>query len=339
MPPSDPPKVSVFIPVHNREAYIGAAIESILSQSFSDYELLLIDDGSTDRSVEVIRSYNDPRIRAVCNGRNLGIPQTRNRGLELARGEYIALLDSDDIARPDRLLTQVSFLDQHPDYVQVGGWTQAMDEHGHTLKKKKRQPTVPADIHAQLLFRCSLANTTIMGRTAIMREYGYRNSFARCQDYDLHVRLIKRYKMANIPQVLTQARVHATQITSQTPELGDEKKGEIIRSQLADLGLTCSEEDLHAHLTLSRMRKFRFVPDQAYLDWAEAWLQELLTANENTRCYPVVVFQRTVTTKWARACQAAVRGMGWSAWQRFLRSPLRKGVGAYLFHTLPRQLR
>ena len=333
MTPHGPPKVTVFIPVHNREAYIGAAIESVLGQSFSHFELLLIDDGSTDRSVEVIHSYDDPRIRVVCNERNLGIPQTRNRGLELAQGEYIALLDSDDIALPDRLQHQVAFLDQHPDIVQVGGWARRMDETGQLLKKVKRQPTAPDDIQVQLLFRCSLSNTTIMARTRTLREYGYRNSFPRCQDYDLYVRLVKRHKMANIPQVLTHARMHPTQITAQTPQLGDAKKAEIIRRQLTDLGVTCRPEDLHAHLTLSRMRKFQVIPDQTYLDWADAWLQGLLEANGKTRCYPAAVLQRAVSAKWARACQTASQYLGWTAWRRFLRSPLRKGIGSHLLRT------
>ena len=149
------PKVTVFIPVYNRERYVGAAIDSIFAQSFSDYELLLIDDGSTDRSLEVMRAYTaDPRLRVVCNERNLGIPRTRNKGLQLARGEYIAMLDSDDLAHPKRLEKQVAFLDRHSDYAQIGSWGRAVDEQGSLLKRTKRQPVTPEDVHAQLLFRC-----------------------------------------------------------------------------------------------------------------------------------------------------------------------------------------
>src|SRR5262245_37262181 len=111
------PKVSVIIPVYNREKYVGEAINSILTQSFTNFELLLIDDGSTDHSVEIMRSYTDPRVRLVCNDRNLGIPRTRNIGLQLARGDYIAILDSDNFALSDRLAKQVAFLDRYQDYV------------------------------------------------------------------------------------------------------------------------------------------------------------------------------------------------------------------------------
>src|SRR5215831_6951377 len=100
------PRVSVIIPVYNRAKYVGEAINSILTQSFTNFELLLIDDGSTDESVEIMRSYTDPRIRLVCNERNLGIPKTRNKAIQLARGDYIAILDSDDAALADRLAKQ-----------------------------------------------------------------------------------------------------------------------------------------------------------------------------------------------------------------------------------------
>jgi len=176
-----------------------------------------------------------------------------------------------------------------------------------------------------------------MARTAILQEYRYRESFLRCQDYDLHVRVSKRYKMANFPHVLTRVRIHPAQITALTPELGDTKKGEIVSGQLADLGVAFCQEDLLPHLTLSRMRKFRFTPDHAYLDWADTWLQGLLAANRKTQRYPATVFQRTVSAKWAKACQAAssgMGGMGWSAWQRFLRSPLRKGIASHILREL-----
>lgn len=324
----DAPKVTVFIPVYNRERYIGAAIDSVLAQSFPDYELLLVNDGSTDQSLAIMRSYADPRIRVVSSERNCGIPQTRNKGLALARGEYIALLDSDDLAHPERLEKQIAFLDHHPDYVQVGSWGRAIDEHGRLLKKVKRQPTRPEDIRVQLLFRCSLSNRSIMARTAVLREYGYRNDFPRCQDYELHVRLAKHYKLGNLAQVLVFARVHPGQITSQTAALGDAKKRHIIGGQLSELGLSFTEADLDSHLALSRMRKTHFIPDSTYLEWADAWLRRLHAANRNTQRYSEPALTRAVGEKWAMACWRARLVMGWTAWKYFWRSPLRHGVGA-----------
>ncbi len=323
---SNTPKVTVFIPVYNREHYIGEAIESILAQTFSDFEILLIDDGSTDLSVEKVRSYTDARIRLVCNDENLGIPKTRNRGVSLARGQYMAMLDSDDRAYPDRLEKQVAFLDLHPEYAQLGSWCRMMDAHGQVLKTIKRQPILPDDIQAQFLFRCAMSNRSIMARTAILKEYGYHNDFSRCQDYELHVRLAKRYKLGNLPECLVYGRIHPEQITGQTPGLGDEKKQEIISRQLTELGMTFSQDDLEPHLMLSRMRKHHFIPDADYLDWARVWLARLQEANKQTHCYAEPAFSHALSQKWLQACWVARKSMGLAIGKYFFRSTLSKNV-------------
>ena len=327
---SKAPKVTVFIPVYNREKYVGEAIESILAQTFSNFEILLVDDGSTDQSVDTIRSFSDPRIRLVCNEGNLGIPKTRNKGVELARGQYMAMLDSDDRAYPKRLEKQVAFLDLHPKYAQIGSWCRMMDAQGSILNKIKRQPVLPDDIHAQFLFRCAMSNRSIMARTAILQEYGYRNDFPRCQDYELHVRLAKHYKLGNLPECLVYGRIHSQQITGQTTTLGDTKKREIIRKQLNELGVTFSEEDLDPHLTLSRMRKFRFIPDASYLTWSREWLLRLQEANTQTYRYAEPAFSRALSEKWLQVCWTACPKIGWGIWKYFFSSSLSKGMVSIL---------
>ena len=313
MPSPQNPKVTVFIPVHNRERYVGDAIQSILAQDFQDFDILLIDDGSTDQSVEVMRSFDDSRIRIIHNETNLGIPRTRNRGLELARGEYIALLDSDDRASPDRLHKQVAYLNSHPDCVQIGSWCRMMNEQGIPLKKIKRQPAHPEEIKAELLFRCCMSNRTIMGRTEILRKFGYRNDFPRCQDYDLHVRLSSQFKMANIPECLVLGRIHPQQITALTTDLGDEKKREIVGTQLNHLRVDFSPEDLNPHLMLSRMRKMQFTPDASYVRWAEEWLLRLFQANQSGRYYEPQIFSKILMNKWGHICWRARKKLrvGW----------------------------
>ncbi len=331
---SNTPKVTVFIPVYNREQYIGDAIKSILAQTFSDFEILLVDDGSTDSSTDKIRSFSDPRIRLVCNEENLGIPRTRNRGVELARGEYMAMLDSDDLAYPHRLEKQIAFLDSHQEFAQIGSWCRMMDAQGHVLNKIKRQPVLSDDIHAQFLFRCAMSNRSIMARTAILQEYGYRNDFPRCPDYELHVRLAKKYRLGNIPECLVYGRIHPEQITGQTPGLGDAKKQAIISGQLRDLGVTFSQEDLLPHLTLSRMRKSQFIPDENYLKWAREWLGRLQEANTRTQCYAEPAFSQTLSQKWVQACWTARKKMGWSIGKYVLSSALSK----HFLWTIPKQL-
>ena len=331
---SKTPKVTVFIPVYNRDKYVGEAIESILAQTFSDFEILLVDDGSTDHTVDKIRSFSDSRIRLIFNEENLGIPKTRNKGIQLARGEYIAMLDSDDRAYPERLEKQVAFLDTHLEYAQVGSWCRMMDARGRVLKKIKRQPASPDDIHAQFLFRCAMSNRSIMARTAILQEYGYRNDFPRCQDYELHVRLAKHYKLGNLPECLVYGRIHPQQITGQTPDLGDAKKQEIISGQLNELGVPFSPNDLEPHLTLSRMRKSNFIPDADYLEWAREWLWRLQQANTQSRRYAGPAFSRALSEKWFQACWTARPKIGWAIWKYFFSSPLSKNM----ISTLRRQV-
>ena len=314
------PKVSVFIPVYNRERYLCVAVNSILAQTFADFELLLVDDGSTDGSLELMQRYaaRDPRVRIETNGANLGIPRTRNRGLELARGEYIALLDSDDYAYPGRLEAQVRFLEAHPDHVQVGSWGSFMDEQGHLARRVRRQPIAAPDVDAELLFRCCLSNRSIMGRTAELRAYGYRTEFPRCQDYDLHVRLASRYPMANLPQILVCGRQHAQRYTGLTRDLGRERKLAINRSQLEALGLQPTADDLQRHYLLSRGG----LPQREYLEWAEAWLADLLTANRAAGRYRSASLTAAVGKRWFQLCKRAGHALGpWTA-ARMLASPL-----------------
>jgi glycosyltransferase involved in cell wall biosynthesis len=339
------PKVTVLTPVYNREQHVAAAIESVLAQSFADFELLLIDDGSTDGSVGIMRSYTtDPRVRLVCNEQNLGIPQTRNRGIELARGEYIAMLDSDDWAYPTRLEKQVAFLDRHSDFAVVGAWTTDIDEKGRSLRRVNILPVLPGELQSRLLFRSCHCQSSIMARTAVLREYRYREQYAACEDFDLFVRLARKYKLGNLPNILLCRRVHASRITREQAQVVKEKNLEIVSAQLAELGVEFTPADLERHFFLPRMNKSQSAPDRTYLEWANAWLLKLQATNQHTLRYPERPLAQMVGEIWFVVCWHASAGMGWSAWKNFWRSPLSKevwsNVGRYLrllaFRHLPR---
>jgi glycosyltransferase involved in cell wall biosynthesis len=264
------PKVTVVIPVYNREKYIADAIDSILAQTFTHFELLVIDDGSTDKTQEVIQSYHDPRIRLVCNETNEGIPKTRNKGIRLARGEYLAFLDSDDWAYPERLAKQVAFLDSHPDYVAVGAWIEWMDEEGRYLRRAKRKPVLPDEIAAQRLFQQGIENSTSMARTAVLREYGHQEQYDVSEDFDLWARIAAKHKLATLPKILLRRRMHAGRITQEKAYRIKDTLLAIYASQLRALGVTFTATDLERHFLLRSMRKLKFAPDLGYVDWAEA---------------------------------------------------------------------
>lgn len=302
------PRVTVFIPAHNREDYIRCAIDSILGQDFTDFELLVVDDGSTDRTCDLVSAYQDPRVRLERNSANLGIPATRNRGLELARGEYIALLDSDDYAYPSRLRRQVAFLDHHPQIAQVGSWCSLMDADGQLLRRIRRHPTRPEDVDAHLLFHCSLINRTILARTARLRAIGYDESFPRCQDYELHARLAEQHLMANMPEILVCGREHDGRITRNTVEVGRNLKMRIQARLLDQLGMRFDDADLDRHYGLTQK------PGEggpADLEWVERWLLGLLTANDGSRRYPRAALQRAVGLAWAATCWFHREDLGW----------------------------
>ena len=301
------PKVTVVIPAYNREKYIAAAIDSILRQSFPHFELLLLDDGSTDESVAIMRTYTDPRVRVVCNETNLGVPKTRNRGLELARGEYIAMLDSDDYAYPERLARQVAFLDRHQDYAVVGSWVSVMKEQ-RSPKKIGILPVSADDVRARLLFHCSLSQASIMARTAVLQDYKYREQYVVCEDFDLWMRLAKTYKLANVPEFLVCRRMHAGRITYEKAPMVRATKRQLFATQLAELGMKFSDSELDRHFLLLRMKSAQGTPDLSYLEWAEGWLRRLQEANQRSGCYPQPAFSQVLAEVWLAVCwQTAAR--------------------------------
>ena len=329
------PKVTVAIPVHNREKVLGAAIDSILAQSFTDFELLVVDDASSDGSCALVEAYRDPRIRLHRQPINLGIAGIRNLCVELARGEYLAFLDSDDISDPTRLAFQVAFLDGHRDHAAVGAWSQWMDEQGRPLRRFKRKPLAAEDIAAQRLFRAGIENSTAMARTAVLRAYGHDERYQIGSDYDLWARMAVDHKLANLPRVLVLRRAHEQATTRLAADRKQRLRQAIYAGQLEQLGVSFSETDLERHFLLRRMNKLGFVPDRDYLDWGEAWLLKLQSANRTARCYPEPAFSKVLGSFWLRCCWLAYRGgLGWAAWRRLARSPLRRWVGAGLLQDL-----
>jgi len=320
---TDTPQVTVLIPVYNREGYVRDAIESVLAQTFTDFELLVIDDGSTDRSCEVVQSYHDPRMRVVCNETNAGIPKTRNTGIRLARGEYLAFLDSDDWAYPERLAKQVAFLDSHPDYAAVGAWVDWMDEEGRSLRRVKRKPVLPDEIAALRLFQQGIENSASMARIVVLREYEHQEEYDVSEDFDLWARIAAHYQLATLPDVLVRRRMHSGRISEGKAHRIKETLIAIYAAQLRALGVAFTDTDLDHHYLLRSMRKRGFLPDRAYVEWADAWLQHLQMANLRASSYPEPAFSHLLGRLWLKVCWYASNRCGWTIWRRFLQSPLR----------------
>lgn len=321
---SGSPRVTVLIPVYNRARHVAMAIDSVLAQTLPDFELVVVDDGSTDGTPEIVRAYSDSRVRLIRHQSNQGVPRTRNRGLQEARGEYVAMLDSDDYAYPERLERQVAFLDRNPDHALVGSRKRRMDARGRPVKRLKgfkRRPCSAEAVQARLLFRCCIAQTSVMGRTALLRAFGYREAFSAGQEFDLFVRLSRHHRIANLRDVLVCYRSHPGQMSERRAEVENTYRA-VMREQLQVLGVEFSETDLSGHFRLTRPLSW-FRPDLEYLAWTEAWLHRLARANRASGVYPADVFHRTLGGVWSEVCFKGARSMGARALHRFWRSPWR----------------
>jgi hypothetical protein len=212
---SSPPRVSVVLPVYNAERFVGEAIDSILGQTLADFELIVIDDGSTDDTPRILadRVSRDPRIRLIAR-ENRGLTPTLNEGLEGARGPFVAIMNADDIALPERLERQVAFLDTHPAVAAVGSQTRLMLADG-TPGPSVSLPQTPADVRRFLPKASPLAHPAVMfRRAAVVEVRGYRPQIEPAEDYDLWLRLADRHELANLPNVLLHYRVHGGQSTA-----------------------------------------------------------------------------------------------------------------------------
>ena len=207
------PIVSVLMPVYNAEAFLAQSIESILQQTLTDFEFLIIDDASTDGSFDVIKNYakQDVRIRVYQNKVNQGVTKTLNHGLELAQGAYIARMDADDISLAKRFEKQVKYLEQRKDVGVCGVWTKTL---GTALPITVHFGVDDACIRVEMLVRCALASPTVMFRRQVLMEseLRYDERYKRSsEDYDLYSRMLSFTKVANVPEVLLHYRRHPEQ--------------------------------------------------------------------------------------------------------------------------------
>ncbi|MCS6815163.1 MAG: glycosyltransferase family 2 protein [Cyanobacteria bacterium] len=235
-----PPLVSVLMSVYNSERYLAQAIESILHQSFTDFEFIIIDDGSTDRSLEILQAYaqRDPRIQLISR-ENRGLARTKNELVSLARGEFLAIMDSDDVAMPDRLAHQVAFLRANPDVVCVGGAYDFIDEAGRLLEHVS-VPLTDADLQRFALQGKVLINhpSAMIRRQALEQVGGYDETMHTDGILDLWLRLGEVGKLANLAETVLHYRQHQHSVSEQKQWLQLEDKREACERAWRRRGIT-----------------------------------------------------------------------------------------------------
>lgn len=216
--PGVSPTVTVLLAVRDGERFLRSAIDSLLRQSFGAFELLIVDDASSDRTQAIIESYEDGRIRVLRNDTHRGLSASLNRGIRHARGRYIARLDADDVAEPGRLAAQVAFLDREADVAMVGSWYSIIDEHGRRIGER-RVPEHHDDIRWMLRFCNAFAHSAVTIRKSALDEAGlYDESLRYAMDYDLWVRISARMRVANLGEFLVRWRTRTDSLTARLGE-------------------------------------------------------------------------------------------------------------------------
>lgn len=213
------PKVSVIISTYNGERHLVASIDSITNQTFLDFELIIVNDGSSDRTKDLLQTVHDRRIKVLTNNQNRGIAFSQNRAIGAASGEYLALMDHDDISLPHRLQTQVNFLDQHPEVgmLSSNSWNIDSDD---LVKSEAKYPTNEVEFAWNtLILGCPNIHTTLMiRRSALNRIGGYDTGLRFACDYDLISRLILTTRVVNIEEPLVKWREHSSSVSREKHE-------------------------------------------------------------------------------------------------------------------------
>lgn len=295
------PKVSVLMPVYNGGDYIAEAIESIINQTFTDWELIIGDDGSTDSTEEIIKSYQDKRINYYKNTENKGHTYTKYSLLDKSSGEYIAFLDADDVSMPERLEYQVRFLDENPDYGLCGTCGVMITPDG-----KKMKNILYADKHEYikcgLLFSAVFIQSSIMVRRSLYKEYYYDPEIPLVEDLNFECLLAKITKLANIPKKLVKYRWHDSNISNTKQEKLTSLTKKIFKRELVNLAMYASDEELDIHLAL-RDKSVQKVSNKEFFDDAYMWLDKLSGANQLCRTYQHETFLATICFRWMLACK------------------------------------
>lgn len=240
------PKVSVVVPAYNAEKYIQEAVDSILFQNFTDFELIIINDCSSDKTEEIIQSISDSRIIYLKNDVNMGVAETLNRGLDIAQGKYIARMDADDISLGNRLKIQADMLDNHSELAVIGSNVESFNE--TDIISTGWSSTDPSQMKVDLFFSCGLAHPSVMMRRDVIKELGgYNPDYNGLEDYELWCRVIEKYEITTLPDILLRYRIHGNQVTKNPSAEYRARMHNLKIRQLCQLGIDplCSQAEVY----------------------------------------------------------------------------------------------
>ncbi|MCF8461081.1 MAG: glycosyltransferase family 2 protein [Flavobacteriales bacterium] len=307
------PLVTVLMPVYNAEKYVGEAIESILNQTFQDFEFLIINDGSTDNSFAVIQSYKDERIRVLNLEQNVGLVKALNIGLNEIHSEYIVRTDADDISLPNRIETQVNFMQQHKNVGVCGSWFDTKDD----AEKKSdgvRYLSSDEEIRLKHLYQIHVSHGTAIIRNSVLKENSiyYSSFFNHAEDYDIFDRIGMVSELANIKQVLYVVRLHDSNVSKTFGHVQKDNSLGVKRRIFKRLGLT--------DITDAEIAMYQELQHQNYHQLADRQKEVLLllnrmfNSNGEIAMFNHEFFRNQLSTLWFHYCNSATNSNSWTTY-------------------------
>ncbi|MBJ6801038.1 glycosyltransferase family 2 protein [Geomonas propionica] len=276
------PLISVVMSVYNGERYLGEAVDSVLNQSCTDFEFIVVDDGSTDGTAAILASYSDPRLRIIRHD-NLGLTRSLNLAIAQARGEYVARQDADDRSLPERLAIQAEFLDSHPELALVGTAVKVISSAGAELATF-RHPTEPAEIAVTLrTYNCFWHGSIMFRRDSFLELGGYDERFVTAQDYDMWLRFSERHQLANLPEPLYAYRFTVESVT--VKRMVSQHRLAVLARRWAEeriAGTDTSGRDVTGHLAAPLTPAERLQIISNYKPWCRLLLKNGLSAEAAT---------------------------------------------------------
>jgi glycosyltransferase involved in cell wall biosynthesis len=311
------PRISVITAVYNGSKYLSQTIDSVLAQSFGDFEYILVDDGSTDSSREIISAYKDPRIKLICHEQNKGLVAARNTAFVHARGELIVLTDQDDVSKPERFERQVAYLDAHPEVALAATWEIEIFEATGQEKVKKFRDYVGLELRYALLFRNPLGNSTLMIRRSKVQTPAYALNYPLCEDYNFIAKMSWIGGVALMPEKLVVWRDHganySTQKAAEMKQLAIRLQGEL----LEHLCVPFTNDQLQFHHAIASVPK---IDSLATLERVSDWFSFVQT-KATIEAAHAESFRNALAAEWFDCTQRAAH-LGLGAWKIFCLSSL-----------------
>ena len=303
--------ITVLLPVYNGEKYLRAAMDSILNQTFRNFELLVINDGSTDTSEQIILSYKDERIRYVKNEKNIRLIATLNKGMELATGKYIARMDADDVCVQQRLQVQLDFMEKNPEVAICGSWFNIIGDEERVVKYLPGHN----QIMLKMFYQCHFCHPSVIWRQEMIKTFDHKfdATFLHAEDYDFFVRVGERYKLANIQQVLLHYRHHEMSISSANVSTQADNSILIKKYLFGKLGMDASEDEIEL---FGKISQHEYLQTPAFVDSVKSLLEKMVAANEKTGFLEKAFFRQALGEMWFHTCYNA------GAMKIFYSSPL-----------------